>query len=163
MWEFVEAVSPGVDRHKPDTWYPAPAADATADGDAAVDPWPHSGWKSFSDMFQTHHAGWVFGELREKLAERIFEPLYATRELHCSKEGFTFHRPTQGGRHPLAAKRGFVCGKPVTDGVGEHFDQGHTEVGLQYIQSGTCLLDQEEDDGCFTCWPGSHEHHQRLR
>ena len=38
-------------------------------------------------MFQTHAAGWVFSELREKLASRVFEPLYGTAELHASKEG----------------------------------------------------------------------------
>ena len=38
--------------------------------------------------------GWLFSDLREILAKRVFEPLYGTRELHSSKEGFTFHRPT---------------------------------------------------------------------
>ena len=31
--------------------------------------------------------------MRELLAERVYEPLFGTRELISSKEGFTFHRP----------------------------------------------------------------------
>jgi hypothetical protein len=34
-------------------------------------------------MMQNWGAGWLFSELREKLAERVFELLYGTRELHC--------------------------------------------------------------------------------
>ena len=44
MWRYVTALSPGLVRDEPDSWYPTEAGGA--------DPWPHSGWKSFSDMFQ---------------------------------------------------------------------------------------------------------------
>ena len=54
-----------------------------------------------------------------------------------------------------------MCGQP-SQTRGEHFDQGHAESGLQYIQSSTCLVDQEEDDACFLCWPRSHTLHQQL-
>ena len=155
MWSFVEGVSPAVRRDAPDTWYPS--------AEGAADPWPHSGWKSFSDMFQDNGAGWLFGDERELLAERVFSKLYGTRELHASKEGFTFHRPTAGGRHPLVGKTAYVCGQPTSaDNGGAHFDQGHAGSGLQCIQSSTALLDQQEDDGCFLCWPGSHRHHGAL-
>ena len=154
MWDFVTTVSPGVTRGDPSSWYPAAAGGA--------DPWPHSGWRSFNDMFQSHHAGWLFSGLREKLASRVFEPLYGTRELHSSKEGFTFHRPTDGGRHPGMAKTSFVCGTAQSDTCGEHFDQGARGVGLQYIQSATAFLDQTDEDACFQCWPGSHAHHRQL-
>lgn len=156
LWRYVETVSPGVRRDTPESWYPREVG--------APDPWPHSGWRSFSDMFQSHQAGWVFSELRELLAARVFEPLYGTRELHSSKEGFTFLRPTAGtagGRHPSHGKQTFVCGKP-SGTSGEHFDQGHAEQGLQYIQSATCLIDQHEADACFLCWPASHALHQQL-
>lgn len=36
-------------------------------------------------------SGWLLGDLREILADRIFEPLYRTRELISSKEGFAWH------------------------------------------------------------------------
>jgi hypothetical protein len=201
---------------------------ARAKANAAVDPWPHSGWNSLPgecsevcpsptrttspcrrlvsscseiliishedstptaphdsvcssprtclgqptdppgtprrvDMLQNYQAGWLFSDLRELLAERVFEPVYGTRDLHCSKEGFTFHRPTApAGRHPLAGKQGrFVCGRPSnTDG--EHFDQRATDPGLHCIQSSTALTDQGPEDGCFRCWPGSHVHHPSL-
>ena len=84
--------------------------------------------------------------------------------MHTSKEGFSFLRPTAGAagaRHPSHGRKAFVCGKP-SQTRGEHFDQGHAESGLQYIQSSTCLVDQEEEDACFLCWPGSHTLHQQL-
>jgi hypothetical protein len=39
-------------------------------------------------------SGWLLGDLREILADRIFEPLYQTRELLSSKEGFAMHPNT---------------------------------------------------------------------
>eukprot|EP00966_Prymnesium_polylepis_P213098 4935578-Prymnesium_polylepis.1 len=156
MWAFVTAFNPSVVRDEPATWYPARIGGA--------DPWPHTRWRSFSDMFQGDGAGWLFGELRELLAQRVFEAVYGTRELHASKEGFTFHRPTvgeMGARHPCLHKTSYVCGQPSAT-AGEHFDQGAAEAGLQYIQSATAFLDQDAEDACFLCWPRSHEHHQRL-
>lgn len=104
MWSYVETIAPGVSRDDAASWFPA------APGDP--DPWPHSGWKSFSDMFQSHQAGWVFTELREVLADRVFEPLFGTHKLHCSKEGFTFHRPTARADHPCLGRQSYVCGRP---------------------------------------------------
>ena len=153
LWEYITTRSPAVRRDDASTWYPAEEGDD--------DPWPHTGWKSFSDMFQSHGAGWVFSELRVKLADRVFTPLFGTSELHCSKEGFTFQRPTTGNRHPFRKRATHVCGKPCASD-GEHFDQGSFETGLQYIQSSTALLDQHDGDGCFLCWPGSHRHHARI-
>jgi len=156
MWDFVERSSGGrVSRFDAQSWYPSAAG---ASG-VPEDPWPHSGWKSFCDMFQTRGAGWVFCGLREVLADRVFAPLWGTRALHCSKEGFTFHRPTEGGRHPSAGRTIHVCGKPQLDSCGEHFDQGAGELGLHYVQSSTCIVDQGQADACFMCWPGSHRMH----
>mmetsp|Transcript_3956 Transcript_3956/g.8917 ORF Transcript_3956/g.8917 Transcript_3956/m.8917 type:complete len:1089 (-) Transcript_3956:770-4036(-) len=58
-----------------------------------LDPWPHTGCRLSPDMFQSLGAGYVLGDVRQRLAERIFEPLFGTRELLSSKEGFTFSRP----------------------------------------------------------------------
>ena len=58
-----------------------------------LDPWPHTGNCSLSDMFQSLGAGYVLGVVCQHVAERIYEPLFSTRELLCSKEGFTFCRP----------------------------------------------------------------------
>ena len=108
LWDFVEAQAPHVNRHDRESWYPRDTV-ANANGDVAggtkgeeedTDPWPHSRWKSFQDMLQIPEAGWLFASLKERLASRIFEPLYGTHELHASKEGFTFLRPTAGGQHP---------------------------------------------------------------
>ena len=168
LWGFIEAVAPGVRRDDPDTWYP-PSSSSSSSSSAAGDPWPVSGWKSFTDMMQMPEAGWVFASLKERVAARVFEKLFGTRELHASKEGFTFLRPTAGGRHPAfplqhaadaaRPRRPFVCGKEVSaEHMGEHFDQGAADAGvLKCIQSSTALLDQDEArDGCFLCWPGSH-------
>ena len=61
-WGFVMKVSPAVKRDDPSTWYPTHAGN---------DPWPHTG----DDCLQSHQAGWVFNDLRETLARRVFEPL----------------------------------------------------------------------------------------
>lgn len=155
LWGFVEATSgQKVGRFDSSTWYPG--------GDGGADPWPHSGWRSFPDMFQSFQAGWLFSELREALAGRVFEQVFGTRELHCSKEGFTFHRPTACGRHPASGRQTYVCGAPACESVGEHFDQPAADAGLHCIQSSTALLDQGPEDGCFLCWPGSHKHHAAI-
>ncbi len=166
LWDFVEATSPGVCRDDPDSWYPARDA---SNAIAEEDPWPHSGWGFLPDMCQSFQAGWLFGSLREKLADRVFGPLYGTSQLHSSKEGFTFHRPTAtdiaNGGHPFQNKeRPRVAGKVQLKAVGEHFDQRASHVGLQCIQSSTCLIDQDKDgaDGCFQCWPRSHVEHPRI-
>ena len=79
LWRFVEALNSTVKREDPDTWYPQAGGSGSKErasdrGDRGqlVDPWPHTGWKSFSDMFQSHQAGWLFSDLREVLAERVF-------------------------------------------------------------------------------------------
>ena len=188
IWDYIEAISPtGISRDDPDSWFAAteratpPAADTIDAAAAAVaaaaevpkpkptdptDPWPHTGWGSFPDMFQSQQAGWLFSELRALLAARVFAPIYGTSELllHCP-EGFTFHRPTPAdGRHPLGLGKRVVsvCGKPCSVSVGEHFDQSACVDGLRRIQSSVALLDQTADDGCFVCWPGSHRAHPAL-
>mmetsp|Transcript_30903 Transcript_30903/g.74241 ORF Transcript_30903/g.74241 Transcript_30903/m.74241 type:complete len:726 (-) Transcript_30903:784-2961(-) len=69
VWSFYEDISNGaVKRNLPSTW----------DGAA----YPKEG------LFEAFGAGWLLGTMREVLAEKIYEPLFSTRELHCSKEGF---------------------------------------------------------------------------
>lgn len=133
MWQWVETVAPGVRRRDPRSWR----------RQGGAEPWPCSQ----RDMMQLHQAGWVFSDLRELMAERVFEKLYGTRELHCSKDGFTLQRPTarELGRAP-----------------NDHFDQGPGMRGLQCIQGSVALTDQEFEDGCFLCWPGSHKHHAEI-
>ena len=86
--------------------------------------------------------------MRELLAERVFEPLFGTRELLCSKEGFTFHRPLvvdmKDGKqliwNPYKNKSSpndsdceeqmqtrpiyKVCSLPQPLSEGQHYDQG---------------------------------------
>ena len=163
LWDFVEATSPGISRDDAKTWYPPTSS--SANGDVTVDPWPHSGWIWLSDMCQSYQGGWLFSELREKLATRVFEKIYGTHELHSSKEGFTFHRPTctpEGYDHPLLhAKPPRVCNQE-THTSGEHLDQRASHTGLQCLQSSTAFVDQTAKDGCFLCWPGSHKEHARM-
>lgn len=158
IWAFIEDSSNArVSRSDPSTWYP--------DENNGDDPFPYTGFKSFSDMFQSNGAGWVNGEIRELLADRIFQPLYQTRELHSSKEGFTFHRPTapDGDFCPpdvwlnSSTQKPMVCTKQQSKSLGEHFDQGYASEGFQTIQSLVALEDQVPGvDGCFLCWPRSH-------
>ena len=133
MWGFIEKIEPSIKRHKPASWRAQPGND----------PWPCAQ----RDMFQLFQAGWVFSDLRERIAERVFEPLYGTRQLHTSKDGFTMQRPTLGG-----AKRS----------PNDHFDQGTLFKGLHCIQGSFALTDQEYEDGCFQVWPGSHRLHEQV-
>jgi hypothetical protein len=166
LWSFIEATAPGVHRNDPNTWYPPP--NTPPEEAENMDPWPHSGWKFLPDMCQSFQAGWLFSSLREILAERVFGRMYGTSELHSSKEGFTFHRPTKtvapnGSTHPvLHQERPRVCGKVQPRGHGEHFDQCASDTGLHCIQSSTALIDQNNGDGCFMCWPKSHREHGRM-
>merc|ERR1711988_1758058 len=100
-------------------------------------------------MFQLHQAGWLFGSLREIIAKRVFEPMYGTGKLHCSKDGFCFQRPT---RKAIQSQRRSL----------DHFDQSGQKAGLHCTQASVALLDQDADDGCFACWPRSHKQHTSL-
>lgn len=177
LWDFVEATAPGVLRDVPDSWYPNSGSGDNVSGrggggdDNSDDPWPHSGWKFLPDMCQSFQAGWLFNSLRETLADRVFTPLYGTNELHSSKEGFTYHRPTAPPDasphkiHPVlhsSYSRPRVCGKVQIRAQGEHFDQCAADTGLHCIQTSTALIDQSDDDGCFMCWPGSHVEHPNI-
>lgn len=133
-WDFIERVSPTVKRADWNTWWPSPGS---------PDPWPHAQ----RDMMQLHQAGWLFTELREKFSERVFEPLYGTTQLHVSKDGFTFQRPTD---------------QELRRTPNDHFDQGTRFMGLQCIQGSLALTDQTENDGCFQVWPGSHMYREEV-
>jgi hypothetical protein len=114
------------------------------------DPWPESG----RGLFQEHGAGWApFAvELRAEVAF-VFERLYGTRRLHTSKDGFTLLRPPR-------------TKEEIDEGDWSHFDQdgrpGNTEGGVKCVQGSVSLLDQNPDDGCFQCWPGSHKVHSTI-
>jgi hypothetical protein len=89
--------------------------------------------------------------MRELLAERIFEPLFGTRELISSKEGFTFCRPlvvhadekrlvwnpyqsTSSHINPGQIRPVFkVCGKPQPLSEGQHYDQGVPRSVMDHI------------------------------
>ena len=120
LWDFVQDTSGNmVQRNEPKSWYPKhqlkpfdtenkklgheklePQAQQQkqeiikAEEEGEEDPWPHTGYSSFPDMFQSLGAGFLLGRTRLQMAQRIFEPLLGTKDLHASKEGFTFSRPT---------------------------------------------------------------------
>merc|ERR1719230_2575195 len=110
MWNWVETVSPGIRRRNTASWQRR----------SRGDPWPCSQ----RDMMQLHQAGWVFTDLRERMAERVFERLYGTKELHTSKDGFTLQRPTSEELH-LSPN--------------DHVDQGWDLHGLQCVQGSVAL------------------------
>jgi len=129
LWDFIENVSGGVVRRSdPVSWYNQnevrvqgsdrrmkqydakyPIVNNNLNKNDDMDPWPHTGYSSFPDMFQSLGAGFVLGNVREILAKRIFEPLFGTRELLSSKEGFTFCRPLvvelEGGNEEAVKKQ----------------------------------------------------------
>lgn len=174
LWDFVQDTSGSlVDRNNTKSWYPknslhplSQSANENHKLEETEDPWPHTGYSSFPDMFQSLGAGYLLGPIREILAERVFEHLLGTKELHVSKEGFTFARPTQvtiddetyEWRRPEQMTQVKVCGKTQDGNLGEHYDQGHDTEGLFTIQSSVAFIDQNEEngDGHFVCYPHSH-------
>jgi hypothetical protein len=170
-----------VQKNKPSTWYPEGRLTQLLENDESSksfqtcqdhshedDPWPHTGYNSFPDMFQSLGAGYLLGCMRVIMAQRVFEPLFGTQELHASKEGFTFARPTvvSFGQHgesyrwsrPKYTTQVKVCGKTQHGSLGEHYDQAHDQQGLCTLQSSVAFLDQSESDGDghFICYPYSH-------
>lgn len=171
LWDFVEDSSGNVvSRGDPLSWYPKDqirriGSDSFDDSERRnEDPWPHTGYSSFPDMFQSLGAGYLLGPIRQLIAERVFEPLLGTKELHASKEGFTFARPTSvdidGVNYRWFRPKYFttfkVCGKVQPNSFGEHYDQSHNTRGLHTLQSSCCFIDQDERDGHFVCYPKSH-------
>eukprot|EP00980_Cylindrotheca_fusiformis_P000589 scaffold154_cov129-Cylindrotheca_fusiformis.AAC.6 len=69
VWDFYEDISNGVVRRKKPTSWQGPH-------------YPSEG------KFAAFGAGWLLGDVREVLAERVFKPFFSTGELHSSKEGF---------------------------------------------------------------------------
>ena len=80
QWKFIQTVNPSIKREKPDTWQHTPGRGK------GTDPWPCAQ----RDMFQLYQAGWIFPDLKEAFADRVFGPLYGTDQLHTSKDGWTF-------------------------------------------------------------------------
>ena len=118
LWEFVRDVSGGaVLQDDPLTWYSkeeislldyqgsrhsAVQSSSKEAGEMSgaikqntndMDPWPYTDHQASDDMMQSLGAGYLLGNIREALADRVFAPLFGTEELLCSKEGFTFSRP----------------------------------------------------------------------
>jgi hypothetical protein len=180
-WDFVQDTSGNmVQRNQPNTWYPeghlltkncneesSRSFHKCSKDDSRGDPWPHTGYNSFPDMFQSLGAGYLLGPVREIMAQRVFEPLLGTRELHASKEGFTFARPTlvclEDGetyqwKRPDYMTKVKVCGKIQEGSLGEHYDQAHDQKGLCTLQASVTFIDQSEEDGDghFVCYPYSH-------
>uniref|UniRef100_A0A7S4V5L1 Uncharacterized protein n=1 Tax=Ditylum brightwellii TaxID=49249 RepID=A0A7S4V5L1_9STRA len=158
IWDFVEDISGGmVNRDEPRSWYPQRNGKGEEEEEYGEDPWPHSECGTYPDTFQSYGAGFVLGQTRETLAKKVFEPLLGTRELHCSKEGFTFHRPTSDptasgidirrNKHDV-----HVDGDIQKHSVGEHFDQtcSHFRSLVSFVQQ------KDPDDGHFLCYPRSH-------
>jgi len=160
IWEFIEDISCGkVRRTDPASWYHSRNINGNHLNDCD-DPWPSSGNPCKADTFQSHGAGFLLGNVREILAERVFEPLYNTKRLHSSKEGFTLQRPnviSSGGRHynHMCEKTQIYTNTPVASRE-ERYSTNNHNFGSLTIQSSIAFLDQEETDGCFICYPQSH-------
>jgi len=146
IWSHVEDSSNAtVSRSDSSTWYPKPGQ---------RDPFPCT---SFPDLFQSNGAGWVHGEICQLLADRVFEPLYDTKELNCSKEGFVFYRPTAPKDFSPADSWLKAREQKATALVTDFHHLGQPTEDFQMLRSLVSLEEQNEGvDGCFCCWPRSH-------
>ena len=136
---FVEGVSPAVRGDAPDTWYPS--------AEGAADPWPITRGGNRSHMFQDNGAGWLFGDERELLAERLLR-LYGTRELRGRRRRAS---PSTGRRRAAATRSSArrrtsaASRRAPTTAAPTSTRATRAPAG---IQSSTALLDRrQEDDG----------------
>eukprot|EP01024_Parvocaulis_polyphysoides_P066033 TRINITY_DN7727_c2_g1_i2.p1 TRINITY_DN7727_c2_g1~~TRINITY_DN7727_c2_g1_i2.p1 ORF type:complete len:329 (-),score=40.42 TRINITY_DN7727_c2_g1_i2:87-1073(-) len=141
LWDYVENANPKIIRNYPETWYKSK--------DGLRDPWPAT-WGG--SLFHSNGVGWcqTSCDIREQVAP-VFEQLFGTKKLHCSRDGFNFTRPPRDESETFNGEY-----------VQVHFDQGSFTRGLTCVQGSVCLVDQEEGDGCFVCVPGSHKLHDEI-
>ncbi|KAL3939003.1 MAG: hypothetical protein SGBAC_006191 [Bacillariaceae sp.] len=125
VWTFYEDISNGaVKRNLPSTW--------------GGTTYPKKG------LFEAFGAGWLLGDIREVLAEKIYEPLFSTRELHSSKEGFRMSVLAQTCRNQSAKIDQLLfrsitvvsCG--MSNSIG--FKIGNEEIEEVRLSSGDVLL-----------------------
>ena len=161
IWKFITDTSGGsVRKEDPTTWYSSAVV-------AGKDPWPCSSSHGV-EMFQNRGAGWLLGSLVvEKVANRALAPLLGTDVFHCSSEGFTFHRPTQGSlKYTLQRDQNplFLRSNSIPNLLEEQnkpkvatallSDDNESMVDLRVL---VALEDQVQGlDGHFVCYPKSH-------
>ncbi len=99
--DFVEdtCCDGSVDRHDLNTWNQSVAFPSASSTSSSMLAQSDGIGRGVSLKFENFGAGWVLGFVRELLAERVFEPLYGTNELHSSKEGFELHFHNEPSRH----------------------------------------------------------------
>lgn len=101
IWDFLEDTSSSgcVDRHNAVTWSQSASFSSASSSPTST---TRADGKGIAIKFENFGAGWLLGSVRELLADRVFEPLYGTKELHSSKEGFELLFPEErtwiGGR-----------------------------------------------------------------
>jgi hypothetical protein len=103
IWDFIEdtCCDRSIDRNHAKTWTQPlhfPSASSTVPSTSTAAGGTGS---AVSVQFQNFGAGWVVGDVRELLAERVFEPLYKTKELHSSKEGFELLLHSETSAHAV--------------------------------------------------------------
>lgn len=105
IWDFVEdtCCDRSIDRNDSNTWKQPldfPSASSTSRSTPTHSDGTGTG---VSFKFESFGAGWVLGAVREFLAERVFEPLYRTKKLHSSKEGFELLFNGEASGHGIRA------------------------------------------------------------
>ena len=106
IWNFCEDTSYArVDRSNPSSWYESENS-RTNDDTSRQDPWPSDTTNSTGNLesFQARGAGWLLGDLREKVEQKIIEPLFGKPHA-CSREGFSFHRPPSAQQQTVTANK----------------------------------------------------------
>lgn len=100
-------------------------------------------------VFRSNGAGWLLGRIREIMAERVFEPLFETRELHSSKEGFHFS---------CFKKERTIDQYLQEESVGVNMDNNTLTSPRISIQSMVAL----EDSIRFGCIPRSFQQYKEI-
>lgn len=93
-------------------------------------------------------AGWTRSQMFVRThSVKVYELLYGTDKLNCSADGMTFSGLLKHRRKKPSKK--------------VHFDAGEGNISF-VVQGVVNLVEQNEGDACFGCFPGSHKLHNIL-
>lgn len=132
IWEFLHDTSYGRIVPRDD---PTNTRDWREESDSST-PWPCYN-NSCDGLIQANGAGWLLSNVREALADRAFSRLFGTRELHSSKEGFSFRRASDGQSRP--GRRRFR----------------QDRAAAPVVRAMVALEESRGEEAAFACYPES--------
>jgi ectoine hydroxylase-related dioxygenase (phytanoyl-CoA dioxygenase family) len=140
FWDYIEELSPKLSRDDSSNWMDQHK-------------WPIN----THGLIQHYNVGFQkFTIETRNHVKKVFEMIYGTDRLITSFDGVSFTKRRKVYKYKDL--KDYQNNKWEKDQL--HIDQ--TIPGLRCIQSGACIIDQNEDSHVFVCIPGSHKYHEQL-